>query len=117
MAIGRLLFTHGVEHCIRGKTRLTTAGSSFCLSCGLSILCPSCEVVCSVGSTLFLLLRGSPSTRSTACLFAEVTDEEFVENHAESFGRFRAGGLVDLGGLGIDVGTDMDMDKDMVVNL
>ncbi len=83
---------------------LTTGSSSFCLSCGLSTLCPCCEVVCSVGSTtLFLLLRGSPSSRSIACLF-----------HAGSFGCFRAAsGLVDLGELGIDAGTDMDM----VVNL
>jgi len=67
-------------------------------------------VVCSVGSTLFLLLRGSP-TRSTACLFAEVTDVGFVENHTESGCCFRAAsGLADLGGLGTEVvGPDVDM--------
>jgi len=76
-------------------------------------------VVCSVDSTLFLLLRGSPSTRSTAaCLFTEVTDVEPVENHTGSLGCFRtASGLVDLGGLVIEVGTDIGMDNDMVVNL
>ena len=94
------------------STTLTTGSSSFCLSCGLSTLCPCCEEVCSVGSTtLFLLLRGSPSSRSIACLFTEVTDVVlFVESHAGSFGCFRAAsGLVDLGELGIDAGTDMDM--------
>ena len=62
-------------------------------------------------TTLFLLLRGSPSSRSIACLFTEVTDVVlFVESHAGSFGCFRAAsGLVDLGELGIDAGTDMDM--------
>ena len=66
-------------------------------------------------TTFFLLLRGgSPSIRSTACLLTEVTGVVLLENHAWSFGCFRAtSGLVDLGGLGIDVGTDMDM----VVNL
>jgi len=99
------------------STTLTTVESSFCLPCGLSTLCPSCDVVCIVGSTLFLLLRGSPSTRSNAaCLFTEVTDVEPV-NHAGSLGCFRtASGLVDLGGLGIEVGTDIGMDMDMVVN-
>jgi len=68
-------------------------------------------VVCSVGSTLFLLLRGSPSTLSTACLFAEVTDVGFVENHKESICCFlAASGLADLGGLGTEVeGTAVDM--------
>ena len=68
-------------------------------------------MVCSVGPTLFLLLRGSPSTRSTACLFAEVTDVVFVENHEASFCCLRAAsGLADLGGLGTEVaGTDVDM--------
>ena len=70
-------------------------------------------MVCSVGPTLFLLLRGSPSTRSTACLFPEVTDVVFVEIHAGSFCCFRAAiGLADLGGLGTGnevVGADMDM--------
>lgn len=68
-------------------------------------------MVCSVGPTLFLLLRGSPSTRSTACLFAEVTDVVFVENHAGSVCCFRAeSDLADLGGLGTEVvGTDVDM--------
>jgi hypothetical protein len=64
-----------------------------------------------VGSTtLFLLFRGSPSIRSIACLFTEVTDVVLVENHAGSFGCFRAAsGLVDLGELGIGAGRDMDM--------
>lgn len=68
-------------------------------------------MVCSVGPTLFLLLRGSPSTRSTACLFAEVTDVVFVENHEASFCCLRAAsGLADPGGLGTEVaGTDVDM--------
>jgi hypothetical protein len=68
-----------------------------------------------VASTRFLLLRGSPSPRSTACLLTEVTDGVPVGNHMGSFGRFRAAsGLVGLGGLGIDAGTDVDMD--IVVN-
>lgn len=64
-----------------------------------------------MGSTLFLLLRGSPSTRSTACLLAEVTDEGLVEDHTGSFCCFRAAiGLAGLGGLGTEVvGTDMEM--------
>jgi hypothetical protein len=64
-----------------------------------------------VGSTtLFLLFRGSPSIRSIACLFTEVTEVVLVENHAGSFACFRAAsGLVDLGELGIDVGKDMDV--------
>ena len=97
------------------STTLTTGSSSFCLSCGLSTLRPSCEVVCGVGSTtFFLLVRGSPSIRSIACLLTDVTGVVLLENHAWSFGCFRAtSGLVDLGELGIDVGTDMDM----VVNL
>jgi hypothetical protein len=67
-------------------------------------------VVCSVGSTLFLLWRGSACTRSTACLFAEVTDVGFVENHVGSFCFRAASGLAGLGGLGIEVvGANMDM--------
>jgi LSD1 subclass zinc finger protein len=70
-------------------------------------------VVCSVCPTLLLLLRGSPSTRSTACLFPEVTDVVFVENHAGSLCCFRAAiGLADLGELGTGtevVGADVDM--------
>jgi hypothetical protein len=39
-----------------------------------------------------------------------VTDVVLVENHAGSFGCFRAAsGLVDLGELGIGAGRDMDM--------
>jgi len=65
------------------STTLTTGSSSFCLSCGFSTLRPSCEVVCNVGSTtFFLLLRGSPSIRSIACLLTEVTGVVLLENHA-----------------------------------
>lgn len=66
-------------------------------------------MICGVGSTLFLLLRGSPSILSTACLFAEVPDEGLIEDHTGSFCCFRAAsGLADLGGLGTDVvGTDI----------
>lgn len=70
-------------------------------------------MVCGVGSTgttFFLLVRGSPSIRSIACLLTEVTGVVLLDNHAWSFGCFRAtSGLVDLGELGIDVGTGMDM--------
>jgi hypothetical protein len=63
-----------------------------------------------VGSTLFLLLRGSLSILSAACLLAEVTDAVLFENHAGSLGRLRAGrGLAGRGGLGSEVGTGMDM--------
>jgi hypothetical protein len=68
-------------------------------------------VICGVGSTLFLLLRGSPSILSTACLFADVPDVGLIEDHASSFCCFRAAsGLADLGGLGTDVvGRDIKM--------
>lgn len=68
-------------------------------------------MACGVGSTtFFLLVRGSPSIRSIACLLTEVIGVVLLDNHAWSFGCFRAtSGLVDLGELGIDVGTDMDM--------
>lgn len=66
-------------------------------------------MICVVDSTLFLLLRGSPSILSTACLFAEVADVGLTEDHTASGCCFRAAiGLADLGGLGTDVvGTDM----------
>ena len=97
---------HQTQYEYKSKT-LTTGGSSFCFSCGLSILSPSCEGPCTVGSTLFLL-RCSLSIRSGACRFTNGTDGA-LENQAGSLGLFRtARGLVDLGGLGADVGADMD---------
>ena len=59
-----------------------------------------------MGSTLFLL-RGSFSPRSAACRLTGGA----LENQVGSLGLFRAArGLVDdLGGLGADVGADMDM--------
>jgi hypothetical protein len=73
-------------------------------------------VVCGVASILFLLLRGSFSILSPACLLpAEVTDVVLFENHVESLGRLRAGrGLVSRGGLGRELGMGKDM---MVVDV
>lgn len=61
-----------------------------------------------MGSTLFLL-RCSLSIRSIACRLSDGT-EGALENQVGSLGLFRAAarGLVDLGGLGADVGADMD---------
>lgn len=85
-----------------------TGGSSFCFSCGLSILSPSCEGPCAIGSTLFLL-RCSLSTRSVACRLTDGTDGA-LENQVGSLGLFRAAsGRVGFGGLGADVGADMDI--------
>ena len=88
------------------STTLTTGGSSFCFSCDLSILSPTCEGPCTAGSTFFLL-RCSPSTRSVACRLTDGTDVA-LENQVGSLGLFRAArGLVNLGGLGADAGADM----------